>query len=272
MANEIVLQNSPVTTRLMSVDDAIAEGAMALFGEKYGDEVRVVAMGQGLRGSKTGKAYSIELCGGTHVAATGQIGLIRVLGDSAVGAGVRRIEAVTGEAAREYLAEQDERVKSLASSLKVQPAEVLSRVEALMDERRKLERELADAKRKLAMGGGQGGSADAVRDVAGVKFLGKSVSGVDPKDLKGLADDGKASLGSGVVALIGVAEDGKASAVVAVTPDLTGRFSAVDLVRVASAALGGKGGGGRPDMAQAGGPDGSKANEAIEAVAVALAS
>jgi len=271
MANEIVLQNSPVTTRLMSVDDAIAEGAMALFGEKYGDEVRVVAMGQGVRGAKAGKPYSIELCGGTHVGATGQIGLIRILGESAVGAGVRRIEAVTGESAREYLAEQDERVKSLATSLKVQPADVLARVEALMDERRKLERELADAKRKLAMGGGQGGSADSVRDVAGVKFLGKAISGVDPKDLKGLADDGKASLGSGVVALIGVAEDGKASAVVAVTEDLVGRFSAVDLVRIASAALGGKGGGGRPDMAQAGGPDGSKADEAIEVVAAALA-
>ncbi|WP_028744617.1 alanine--tRNA ligase [Rhizobium mesoamericanum] len=271
MANEIVLQNSPVTTRLMSVDDAIAEGAMALFGEKYGDEVRVVSMGEGVRGAKAGKPYSIELCGGTHVGATGQIGLIRILGESAVGAGVRRIEAVTGESAREYLAEQDERVKSLATSLKVQPADVLARVEALMDERRKLERELADAKRKLAMGGGQGGSADAVRDVAGVKFLGKAISGVDPKDLKGLADDGKASLGSGVVALIGVAEDGKASAVVAVTEDLVGRFSAVDLVRIASAALGGKGGGGRPDMAQAGGPDGSRAHEAIEVVAAALA-
>ncbi|MBX5172865.1 alanine--tRNA ligase [Rhizobium sp. NZLR1b] len=271
MANEIVLQNSPVTTRLMSVDDAIAEGAMALFGEKYGDEVRVVAMGEGMRGAKAGRSYSIELCGGTHVGATGQIGLIRVLGESAVGAGVRRIEAVTGESAREYLAEQDERVKALATSLKVQPAEVLSRVEALMDERRKLEKELADAKRKLAMGGGQGGSVDAVREVAGVKFLGKAISGVDPKDLKGLADDGKTSIGSGVVTLIGVSDDGKASAVVAVTPDLVERYSAVDLVRIASAALGGKGGGGRPDMAQAGGPDGSKADEAIEAVALALA-
>ncbi|MEZ2127358.1 MULTISPECIES: alanine--tRNA ligase [unclassified Sinorhizobium] len=271
MANEIVLQNAPVTTRLMSVDDAIAEGAMALFGEKYGDEVRVVSMGQGVRGTKAGKSYSIELCGGTHVAATGQIGLVRILGESAVGAGVRRIEAVTGEAARDYLAEQDERVKALAASLKVQPADVLSRVEALIEERRKLERELADAKRKLAMGGGQGGTGDSVREVAGVKFLGKAISGVDPKDLKGLADDGKASLGSGVITLIGVSDDGKASAVVAVTPDLTGRFSAVDLVRVASAALGGKGGGGRPDMAQAGGPDGSKADQAIEAVAVALA-
>ncbi|EJT05451.1 alanine--tRNA ligase [Rhizobium sp. CCGE 510] len=271
MANEIVLQNSPVTTRLMSVDDAIAEGAMALFGEKYGDEVRVVAMGEGVRGATAGRSYSIELCGGTHVGATGQIGLIRVLGESAVGAGVRRIEAVTGESAREYLAEQDERVKALATSLKVQPAEVLSRVEALMDERRKLEKELADAKRKLAMGGGQGGSVDAVREVAGVKFLGKAISGVDPKDLKGLADDGKTSIGSGVVTLIGVSDDGKASAVVAVTPDLVERYSAVDLVRIASAALGGKGGGGRPDMAQAGGPDGSKADEAIEAVALALA-
>ncbi|MGV4795629.1 alanine--tRNA ligase [Rhizobium sp. F40D2] len=271
MANEIVLQNSAVTTRLMSVDDAIEEGAMALFGEKYGDEVRVVSMGTGVHGAKSNKPYSVELCGGTHVSATGQIGLIRVLGESAVGAGVRRIEAVTGESAREYLAEQDDRVKTLAASLKVQPSEVLSRVEALMDERRKLEKELADAKRKLAMGGGQGGSADAVREVAGVKFLGKSISGVDPKDLKGLADDGKTSIGSGVVTLIGVSDDGKASAVVAVTPDLVDRFSAVDLVRVASAALGGKGGGGRPDMAQAGGPDGSKADEAIEAVAVALA-
>lgn len=271
MANEIVLQNSPVTTRLMSVDDAIAEGAMALFGEKYGDEVRVVSMGQGVRGAKSGRPYSVELCGGTHVSATGQIGLVRILGESAVGAGVRRIEAVTGESARDYLAEQDDRVKSLASTLKVQPADVISRVEALMDERRKLERELADAKRKLAMGGSQGGSADAVREVNGVKFLGKSVSGVDPKDLKGMADEAKASLGSGVVTLIGVSDDGKASAVVAVTEDLVGRFSAVDLVRVASAALGGKGGGGRPDMAQAGGPDGAKADEAIEAIAAALA-
>ncbi len=271
MANEIVLQNSPVTTRLMSVDDAIAEGAMALFGEKYGDEVRVVSMGQGVRGAKAGKPYSVELCGGTHVSATGQIGLVRILGESAVGAGVRRIEAVTGESARDYLAEQDDRVKSLASALKVQPADVVSRVEALMDERRKLERELADAKRKLAMGGGQGGSADAVRDVNGVKFLGKAISGVDPKDLKGMADEAKAGLGSGVVTLIGVSDDGKASAVVAVTEDLIGRFSAVDLVRVASAALGGKGGGGRPDMAQAGGPDGAKADEAVEAIAAALA-
>ncbi len=271
MANEIVLQNAPVSTRLMSVDDAIAEGAMALFGEKYGDEVRVVSMGSGVRGEKAAKAYSIELCGGTHVSATGQIGLIRVLSESAVGAGVRRIEAVTGVSARDYLAEQDDRVKALATALKVQPAEVVSRVEALVDERRKLERELADAKRKLAMGGGQGDAAEAVRDIGGVKFLGRAIAGVDPKDLKGMADEGKTSLGSGVVVLIGVSEDGKASAVVAVTADLAGRFSAVDLVRVASVALGGKGGGGRPDMAQAGGPDGAKADEALDAVAAAIA-
>lgn len=273
MANEIILQNSPVVTRLMSVDDAIAEGAMALFGEKYGDEVRVVSMGTGIHGAKANRPYSVELCGGTHVSATGQIGLVRILGESAVGAGVRRVEAVTGPGALAYLAEQDDRVKTLASSLRVQPGDVISRVEGLLDERKKLERELADARRKLAMGGGSAeGSAGDTREVAGVKFMAKAMSGIDAKDLKGLADDAKTNLGSGVVLLIAVSEDGKASAVAAVTEDLTSRFSAVDLVRTASAALGGKGGGGRPDMAQAGGPDGSKADEAIEAVAASLAS
>ena len=272
MANEIIVQNTPVTTRLMSVDDAIAEGAMALFGEKYGDEVRVVSMGQGVRGGKAGRPYSVELCGGTHVGATGEIGLVRILGESAVGSGVRRIEALTGVSALGYLSEQDERVKTLASTLKVQPADVLGRVESLMDERRKLERELADARRKLALGGGgAAGSTDAPRDINGIKFLGKVVTGVDPKDLKGLADDGKKSLGSGIVTFIGVADDGKASAVVGVTEDLVKAHSAVDLVRIASAALGGKGGGGRPDMAQAGGPDGTLAADAIEAVAQAIA-
>ncbi|HZG31046.1 MAG TPA: alanine--tRNA ligase [Ensifer sp.] len=271
MANEIVLQNAPVTTRLMSVDDAIAEGAMALFGEKYGDEVRVVGMGTGVRGAKAGKPYSVELCGGTHVRATGDIGLVHVLGESAVGAGVRRIEALTGSAARDYLAAQDERVKTLAGLLKVGQGEIVGRVEALMDERRKLERELAEARRQLALGGSAGGSGQDVREINGVKYLGKVVTGVEPKDLKGLADEGKKSVESGVVCFVGVSADGKASAVVAVTEDVTGRFSAVDLVRIASAALGGKGGGGRPDMAQAGGPDGSKAADAVEAVAQALA-
>ena len=271
MANEIILQNSPVTTRLMAVDDAIAEGAMALFGEKYGDEVRVVSMGTAVRGEKAGKSYSTELCGGTHVSATGDIGLVRLVGESAVGAGVRRIEALTGEAARAYLAEQDERVKTLAATLKVQPTDVVGRVEALVEERRKLEKELADAKRKLAMGGGAAGGADAPKQINGVNFVGRILNGIDAKDLKGMADEAKAGLAAAVVVLIAVAEDGKASAVVSVTPDLTDRFSAVDLVRVASAALGGKGGGGRPDMAQAGGPDGAQAEAAIAAVEAAIA-
>ncbi len=270
MANEIIVQNAPVTTRLMSLDDARAEGAMALFGEKYGDEVRVVSMGNAVRGDKAGKPYSIELCGGTHVSQTGDIGLVRILSDSAVGSGVRRLEALTGRAARDYLAGQDERIKTLASILKVQPAEVLGRVEGLMDERRKLERELAETRKKLALGGGGSSGASGIQDINGIKFLGKVVTGVEPKDLKSLADEGKSSLGSGIVAFVGVSEDGKASAVVAVSDDLTARFSAVDLVRIASSALGGKGGGGRADMAQAGGPDGQKAASAIEAVAGSL--
>ncbi len=270
LANEMVIQNSPVTTRLMAVDDAIAEGAMALFGEKYGDEVRVVSMGTALHGDKEGKTYSTELCGGTHVNATGDIGLVRVIGESAVAAGVRRLEALTGDAARRYLNEQDDRVKTLASTLRVQPAELVDRVGTLVEERRKLEREVTELKKKLALGGGgQGG--DETRQVGDVKFLGKVVSGVAPRDLKGMADEAKASLGSGVVALVGVSEDGKASIVVGVTSDLTDKVSAVDLVRKGSEALGGKGGGGRPDMAQAGGPDAAKADAAIDAVAGALA-
>ncbi|MBB6407546.1 alanine--tRNA ligase [Mesorhizobium sangaii] len=271
MANEIVVQNSPVSTRLMSVDDAIAEGAMALFGEKYGDEVRVVSMGTGLHGAKANRPYSVELCGGTHVRATGDIGLVRVVSDSAVAAGVRRIEALTGEAARKHLDEQDRRLKSVAATLKISPADVPARVEALLDERKKLEKELTEARKKLALGGGAAAGAPSENEtVAGVGFLGKAVSGVSPKDLKPLADAGKSSLGSGVVVFVGTAEDNKASVVVAVTDDLVGRFSAVDLVRVASAALGGQGGGGRPDMAQAGGPDASKAGDAIAAVKAAL--
>mgnify|MGYP003633866018 FL=1 len=269
MANEIILQNSPVTTRLMAVDDAIAEGAMALFGEKYGDEVRVVSMGTATRGVKSNRPYSVELCGGTHVAATGDIGLVRVLSDSAVSAGVRRIEALTGEAARRHLTDQDEKLRHAASVLKVQTGDVAARIEALIDERKKLERELMEARKKLALGGG-GAGGDESRDVGGVKYLGKVVTGVAAKDLKGLVDAAKASLGSGVAAFVAVSEDGKASVVVGVTEDLTSKLSAVDLVRVASEAIGGKGGGGRPDMAQAGGPDGANANAAIDAVAAAI--
>ncbi|TXR51126.1 alanine--tRNA ligase [Phyllobacterium endophyticum] len=270
LANEIVLQNAPVTTRLMAVDDAIAEGAMALFGEKYGDEVRVVSMGTALHGEKAGKSYSTELCGGTHVRATGDIGLIRVVSEGAVAAGVRRLEALTGEAARRYLEEQDERVKAIAGVLKSTPAETLARVSALMDERRKLERELTEARKQLALSGPSSGGAQS-ETVNGVTFIGKVVSGVNPRDLKPLADDAKKTVGSGVVTFIGVSDDGKASAVVGVTDDLVGKYSAVDLVRIASAALGGAGGGGRPDMAQAGGPDGSRAEEAVSAVREALA-
>ncbi|MER8469944.1 alanine--tRNA ligase [Mesorhizobium sp. M1328] len=271
MANEIVVQNGPVTTRLMSVDDAIAEGAMALFGEKYGDEVRVVSMGTGLHGAKANRPYSVELCGGTHVRATGDIGLVRIVSDSAVAAGVRRIEALTGEAARKHLDEQDKRLKAAAAALKISPADVPARVEALLDERKKLEKELTEARKKLALGDRSPAGVPAENEtIAGVGFLGKAVSGISPKDLKPLADAGKKSLGSGVVVFVGAGEDNKASVVVAVTDDLTGRFSAIDLVRVASAALGGQGGGGRPDMAQAGGPDGSKAEDAIAAVKAAL--
>ena len=270
IANEIVVQNAPVTTRLMAVDDAIAAGAMALFGEKYGDEVRVVSMGTGLHGEKAGKPYSVELCGGTHVRATGDIGLVRVVGENAVASGVRRIEALTGEDARRYLDEQDRRVRDMAAALKVAPADAVARLEQVLDERKKLERELAEAKRKLALGGGGSADGGGAEDIAGVKFMGRVVEGVSPRDLKPLADEGKQALGSGVVVFVGKGDDGKASVVVAVTSDMTDRFSAVELVRIASEALGGKGGGGRPDMAQAGGPDASRADAAIAAVRSAL--
>ncbi|WP_185982778.1 alanine--tRNA ligase [Aureimonas mangrovi] len=270
LANAIVLQNSPVETRLMAVDDAIETGAMALFGEKYGDEVRVVSMGTAQEGEKAGKTFSIELCGGTHARSTGEIGLVHVVSESAVGAGVRRIEALTGAAARAYLGEQDERMRQLASLLKVSAADVPRRVEALVEERRRMERELAEAKKRLALvGDGAPSGETGARDVAGVSFVGRVLEGVAAKDLKGLVDELKGGLGSGVVALVGVA-DGKASVVVGVTPDLTGRFDAVDLVRGASEAIGGKGGGGRPDMAQAGGPEAARAQDAIAAVEARL--
>ncbi|WP_180901606.1 alanine--tRNA ligase [Martelella soudanensis] len=269
MANEIVLQNAPVSTRLMSVDDAIAEGAMALFGEKYGDEVRVVSMGTATSGEKAGKTYSLELCGGTHVRSTGDIGLIRIVGESAVAAGVRRIEALTGIDARRYLTHQDEKLKALAASLKVQPDDVANRVEALLDERRRLERELTEARKQLALGGT--GSADEAEKIGDISLIAKVLQGVAAKDLKGMADTAKTDRDHTAVVFIAVAEDGKASIVVSLTADLTDRFSAVDLVRAASAAIGGQGGGGRPDMAQAGGPDGANAQATIDAVRAALA-
>jgi alanyl-tRNA synthetase len=268
LANDFVLQNSPVTTRLMAVDEAIASGARALFGEKYGDEVRVVAMGEG--GGNT-MGWSVELCGGTHVKRTGDIGVIAALGDSAVAAGVRRIEALTGTAARKHARHLGELAKAAAAELKAPVEDVPQRLAQVLDERRRLERELSEAKKKLAMGGGAGTQgADGVRVVGDVKLLARAVEGIDLKDLRSLADEGKKRLGSGVVAIVGVTEEGKAGVVVGVTDDLTSRFSAIDLVRKGAEVLGGKGGGGRADMAQAGGPDGSKAEAALKAIEGAL--
>jgi alanyl-tRNA synthetase len=268
MTNAIVLQDSPVETRLMDRDSAVASGAMALFGEKYGDEVRVVSMGTAIAGEKAGKAYSVELCGGTHVNRTGEIGLVTVVSESAVGAGVRRVEALTGTAARRYLTDQDRRLREIAARLKARPDEALARLDILLDERRKLERDLAEARTKLAMGGGSG--EPAVRQIGSISVLARTVEGVGPKDLRGLVDQGKRQVGSGVVAIVGVSE-GKAGLVVGVTDDLTSRISAVDLARLGSEALGGKGGGGRPDLAQAGGPDGGKADAALKAIERAVA-
>ncbi|MET0633005.1 MAG: alanine--tRNA ligase [Xanthobacteraceae bacterium] len=268
IANDFVLQNSEVTTRLMAVDDAIASGARALFGEKYGDEVRVVAMGE-----TTGNAmgWSVELCGGTHVRRTGDIGLISMVGESGVAAGVRRIEALTGTAARKHARHLGDLARAVSAELKAPLEEMPDRLAQVLDERRRLERELSDAKRKLAMGGSaRTDGADGVRVIGDVKLMARVVEGIEIKDLKSLADEGKKQLGSGVVALVTTTADGKASIVVGVTPDLVGQFSAVDLVRKASEVLGGKGGGGKPDMAQAGGPDGSKAEAALKAIEAAL--
>jgi len=264
--NAEIRHNEAVTTRLMTPDDAIAAGAMALFGEKYGDEVRVLSMGR-LSG---GRNYSVELCGGTHVRATGDIGLFRIVSEGAVSSGVRRIEALTGEGARRWLVGREDALKNAAGLLRTTPDEVEARVAALLDERRKLERELAEAKKALALGGGGGAAPAADEEVGGVRFSGQVLDGLDPKDLRGLLDQAKQRLGSGVAAIVAVNE-GKASIAAAVTDDLTGQVSAVDLVRAGVAALGGKGGGGRPDMAQGGGPDGSKAAEAIAAVRAVLA-
>ncbi|MFZ0810625.1 MAG: alanine--tRNA ligase [Bradyrhizobium sp.] len=276
IANNVVLENDEVTTLLMGVDEAREAGARALFGEKYGDEVRVVSMGKTAREhGANALGWSVELCGGTHVRRTGDIGLISVTGESAVASGVRRIEALTGNYARKHANETMQLAKNAASELRAPLEEMPARIAALMDERKKLERELSDARKKLAMGGGaaasNGAGAAGVREVGNVKLMARAVEGIEMKDLKSLADDGKKQLGSGVVAIVGVTGDGKAGVVVGVTADLTSRYNAVDLVRVASEALGGKGGGGRPDMAQAGGPDGAKADAALAAIEKAMA-
>ncbi|NVJ93306.1 MAG: alanine--tRNA ligase [Methylocystaceae bacterium] len=261
--NAQIRKNTEVVTRLMTPDEAIEQGAMALFGEKYGDEVRVVSMG-----NEDGKNFSVELCGGTHVKRTGDIGLFKVVNESAVAAGVRRIEALTGAAAISYLAEQEVRLNETADMLRATPANVPTRVAALLEERKNMEREIADLRKKLATGGG--GAASDIKEVAGIKYMGKVLDGIPGKDLKSMVDEMKNQIGSGICAAISV-NDGKASLVVGVTDDLTDSKSAVDLVRAGSAAVGGKGGGGRADMAQAGGPDGSKAQEALDAIEAAIA-
>ena len=261
--NEQIRRNTAVATHLMDADEAVGAGALALFGEKYDDEVRVVAMGALAEG-----AYSTELCGGTHVCATGDIGVFKVVAESAVAAGVRRIEALTGDAALAYLGRAEQALREIADLLNVPAAEAPDRIVALIDERRRLERELAETRRRLAAGGVA--EAVEIKDVKGIKFSPRVLDGMPPKDLKGLADDVKSRLGSGVVALVTVNE-GRASLVVGVTDDLTDRLDAVELVRAGSTALGGRGGGGRADMAQAGGPEGAKATSALKAIEAALA-
>jgi alanyl-tRNA synthetase len=263
--NAQIRSNEPVMTRLMTPDDAITAGAMALFGEKYGDEVRVLSMGR-----DSDVDYSVELCGGTHVRALGDIQLLKIISESAVSSGVRRIEALTGEAARQWLNARDSRLREAAAALKSSPDEVPERVAALVEDRKRLERELADAKKALAMGSGSAKSDEAApEEIGGHKFLGQVVEGLDPKDLRSTVDTMKQRVGSGVAAIVAV-NDGRASVAVGVTDDLTGQISAVELVKAAVAALGGQGGGGRPDMAQGGGPDGSKASDALAAVRDAL--
>lgn len=268
--NEQIRHNEAVTTRLMTPDDAIAAGAMALFGEKYGDEVRVLSMGRG-----DANSYSVELCGGTHVRATGDIAIFKIVSESAVSSGVRRIEALTGEAARLWLSDREDRLRQSAATLKTTPEEVPARITALVEQSRRLERELAEAKKALALGGAGAGGAGAQtagpEKVGAINFIGQVIEGLDPKELRGLVDQNKAALGSGVSAVLAVV-DGRASIAVGVTDDLTATISAVDLVRAGVEALGGKGGGGRPDMAQGGGPDGDKAQTAVESVKAALAS
>lgn len=262
--NAEIRANEPVVTRLMSPEDAIEAGAMALFGEKYGDEVRVLSMGRA-----TDRHFSVELCGGTHVRALGDIGVFRIVSESAVSSGVRRIEALTGEGARQWLVGREDALKGAAGLLRTTPEDVENRIAALLDERRKLEKELAEAKKALALGGSGAKAEAADEEIGGVKFSGQVLEGLDPKELRGLLDQAKARMGSGIAAIVAV-NDGRASIAAAVTEDLVGRFSAVDLVRAGVEALGGKGGGGRPDMAQGGGPDADKAGDAITAVRALL--
>ena len=263
--NAVIRQNIPAETKMMAPQEAINAGAVALFGEKYGDEVRVLTLGRDLAGEGP---YSVELCGGTHVARTGDIALFKIVSESGIAAGVRRIEALTGEAARQYLLAQAGVAKKLAQGFKVQPADVPARVEALSGSVRTLEKQVADLKKQLALGGGSGGNA-APEEINGVKLIARVLDGVDGKGLRGVAEDFRKQVGSGVVALIGVTE-GKAAVTVAVTSDMTGKVNAADLARAAVLAMGGQGAGGKPDFAQGGAPDGGKAEEGLAAVRAAL--
>jgi len=266
--NAVVLQNVPAETRQMAPEDAIAAGAVALFGEKYGDSVRVLTLGRALD-SEEGY-YSVELCGGTHVARTGDVGLFKIVSETGIAAGIRRVEAVTGETARRYLLDQAGVAKGLAEQFKVPVAEVAARVDALIAERKRLEKDLADAKRQLAVGGGGGAGAAAPEEIGGVKLIARVMEGVGGKDLRPIAEDFRKQIGSGVVALVGTA-DGKAAVTVAVTADLAGKINAADLAKAAVLAMGGQGAGGKPDFAQGGAPDDSKAAEGLAAVKAALA-
>ena len=263
--NAVVRQNLPANTQEMAPEKAIEAGAMALFGEKYGDSVRVLALGKSLDGQGD---YSVELCGGTHVARTGDIALFKIVSESGVAAGVRRIEALTGEAARRWLTEQAGVAKALADQFKAPVSEVLARVEALEAQRRKLDKELGEAKRQLAMGGG-GGAAAGPEDIGGVQVIARVMEGVGGKDLRPIIEEFRKQVPDGVVALIGSA-DGKASVAVAVNGAATGKFSAVELAKVAVLAMGGQGAGGRPDFAQGGAPDGAKAAEGLAAMKAAI--
>jgi len=268
--NDMIRQNSAVATRLMTPDDAVEAGALALFGEKYGDEVRVVSMGRGSGGADSEHFYSTELCGGTHVRRAGDIGLLKVISESAVAAGVRRIEAVTGAAALNHLNAQETLLKTAAGALKAAPADLPDRVTQLLEDRRRLEQDVADLQRKIALGSDAGnGAAQTARDVGGIRFDGRRLENIPAKALKGMVDDLKQT-GAGVYALISI-NDGKASIVVGVSDELTDRFNAIDLVRAGVVELGGKGGGGRADMAQGGGPDGAQADAALQAIETTLA-
>ena len=265
--NAVIRQNGPALTEEMAPNDAIAAGAVALFGEKYGETVRVLTLGHALEGEG---AYSVELCGGTHVARSGDIALFRIVAEQGIAAGIRRIEALTGEAARRHLLDQASVAKALADQFKTPVAEVLTRVETLEAQRRKLEKELSEAKRALALGGG-GGAAPTVEEIGGVKFDGRVVEGVSAKDMRPLVDEARKRLGAGGVVAYAAVNEGKASIAVALTPDLVGRFDAAALARAAVTAMGGQGAGGKPDFAQGGAPDGARASEGVAAVKSALA-